>query len=217
MCGENLEGIMARSKSSKKWLKRHFADNYVKKSWQEGYRSRSAYKLLELQDKYDFVKSNMVVLDLGAAPGGWSQVVSKLLDKKGRILALDLLSMEKISGVEFIHGDFYKEETLNNLFKILQEDKVNLILSDMAPNMTGIKAVDQARSMHLAEMVFEFAEKTLVPHGNMLVKIFQGVGFDQYLETLRASFKKVLICKPQSSRGGSRELYLLAKDFKKCR
>ena len=202
---------MARSKSSKKWLKEHFSDQYVKQAQTEGYRSRSAYKLLELQKKYSLIQSHMAVVDLGAAPGGWSQVVVNVLNHTGRVIALDILPFAPIDGVEVIQGDFSEELVFQELLCKLQGSKVNLILSDIAPNLSGIKAVDQARAVYLAELVLDFAERALAQKGGMLVKVFQGEGFDHYFKLLKSRFEQVLTCKPDASRGRSREVYLLAR------
>ena len=183
----------------------------MKKAQQDGYRSRSAYKLLEMQNKYHFIKRNMTIVDLGAAPGGWSQAASSILGTK--IFALDILPMEPIHNIEFMQGDFCDDKTLESLLERINGRKVDLVLSDMAPNLSGINAVDQARSMHLVELAFDFAKQVLSDNGIMVVKIFQGEGTDNYIKSVRNSFKQVINHKPKASRGRSRELYLLAKDF----
>jgi len=205
---------MPQSKSSKRWLQEHFSDEYVKKAQKQGYRARAAFKLLEIQEKDRLIKPGMVVVDLGSAPGGWSQVIIELIKNKGKIFACDILPMEPIDGVEFIQGDFREESIVNQLFEKIEGQKVDVVLSDIAPNIGGIKAVDQARSMYLAGIVLEFAKKVLVPGGSMLIKVFQGAGFDEYLKKLRQHFKKVVSRKPKASRDRSNEIYLLAKGFK---
>ncbi len=201
---------MSHSKSSKKWLKEHFSDKYVKEAQQLGYRSRAACKLIDIQKSDHLIKPNMIIVDLGAAPGGWSQMAAKWLNHSGRIFALDILLMDPISGVEFIQGDFRGKHVFNALLSKLEGKGVDLVMSDMAPNISGIKAVDQAREMYLAELALDFACRVLVPNGDFLVKVFQGEDFDAYLKTLRSQFSRVVIRKPQSSRSRSRELYLLA-------
>lgn len=201
---------MTRSKSSREWLNRHFNDPYVKKAQQQGWRSRAVFKLLEIQERDRIIKPGMQIVDLGAAPGGWSQVAVKLLHGQGRIFALDLLAMEPLAGVEFIQGDFLDEIVLSHLMTQLDGKKIDLVMSDMAPNMSGQKNVDQWRMMHLAEMALEFALKVLSPKGMFLIKIFQGEGSDAYIKSLRQSFTKVVIRKPKASRDESSEVYLLA-------
>jgi 23S rRNA (uridine2552-2'-O)-methyltransferase len=207
---------MKRSKSSKRWLKEHFADDFVKKAQEAGYRSRAAFKLLEIQKKDRLIKPGMVVVDLGAAPGGWSQVAVELLKGKGRVFALDVLPMEPISGVDFICGDFCDEQVLAQLLLKMNGKKVDLVLSDMAPNISGIKVVDQSRSMYLAELALDCAKQILAPKGGFLVKVFQGEGFDAYLKDMRQYFKKVIVRKPQASRGRSREFYILGVGGARC-
>lgn len=200
---------MSRSKSSSRWLKEHFDDDYVKRAQREGYRSRAAYKLLEIQEKDRLIKPGMNIVDLGAAPGGWSQVAARLLKGHGHIVAVDLLLMDGIAGVDFIQGDFETDEIVNQMLEMMKGQKADLVLSDMAPNTSGIKAVDQARMMNLAESALAFAQKVLIPEGAFLIKIFQGEGFDQYLKDLRTIFKKVKTRKPKASRDRSKEVYLL--------
>jgi len=201
---------MARSKSSSRWLSEHFDDQYVKRAQKEGWRSRSAFKLAELQDKYKLIKPGMCVVDLGCAPGGWSQLAVKLVGKNGSVIGLDILPMEPIEGVSFIEGDFTEDEPLQELEKTLAGRAVDLVLSDMAPNMSGMAATDQARSMYLVELAFEFAKDHLKPNGAFVVKIFQGEGFDDFVREVRTQFNKVLVRKPDASRPRSREVYLLA-------
>ncbi len=203
---------MPTSKSSRRWLREHFSDPYVKQAQQEGFRSRAVYKLLELQERDKLFKPGMTVIDLGAAPGGWSQIVANLVGKKGRVIALDILPMDPLPGVEFILGDFSEEAVLSELLKRLGDTKADWVISDMAPNMSGIDSVDQPRSMELAELAFDFAQQVLQPEGGFLVKTFQGEGFDLFLVALRRYFKKVTIRKPKASRDRSREVYLLARN-----
>jgi len=201
---------MARSKSSTRWLQEHFSDPYVKRAQAEGWRSRALFKLEELIERDHLLKPGMVVVDLGAAPGGWSQVVNERLRGSGRIVALDILPMQGIGGVDFIQGDFREESVLQQLETQLSGAKVDLVLSDMAPNMSGVDVVDQARMMHLAELALEFARNWLKPGGAFLIKLFQGAGFDDYVRTLRADFERVSIRKPKASRARSSEVYALA-------
>jgi len=203
---------MARSKSSNRWLSEHFDDHYVKMAQQKGFRSRSAFKLQELQDKYKLIKPGMIVVDLGAAPGGWCQVVRPLVGDSGKVLALDILEMEPVHGVEFIHGDFTEDEPLRALEAALGGRKVDLVLSDMAPNMSGMATIDQAKAMYLAELALEFVKDHLKPGGDYVVKLFQGTDFDGYVRQVRSLFKKVQVRKPKASRPRSREVYLLARD-----
>ena len=204
---------MARSKSSKRWLREHFNDAYVKRSQREGYRSRASYKLLEIQERYRFIKPGMTVVDLGAAPGGWSQVVSELVGDAGRVIATDMLPMDSLPGVEFLQGDFSGSELPAALSERLGDAAADLVISDMAPNMSGVKDIDQPRMMYLAELALELARSLLEPGACFLVKVFQGEGFDAFLQELRKSFKSVKVRKPAASRAGSREIYLLATGF----
>jgi 23S rRNA (uridine2552-2'-O)-methyltransferase len=205
---------MARSKSSHQWLRSHFDDEYVKRAQREGYRSRAVYKLSELQDRDRIIRPGMTVVDLGAAPGGWSQFAAGILRGRGRIIALDILPMEDLAGVDFIQGDFREDAVLESLVKKLGQDKIDLVISDMAPNITGIGSVDQPRSMYLAELASEFADKVLDGGGSLLCKVFQGEGFDLLLKDLRTKYSKVLIRKPKASKPRSREVYLLARGRK---
>ncbi len=202
---------MSRSKSSQRWLREHFADPYVKKAQAEGLRSRAAYKLEELIERDRLLKPGMVVVDLGAAPGGWSQYVRQALGDGGRVLALDILEMPPLAGVEFLHGDFREDAVLSQLETLLDGQRVDLVLSDMAPNMSGVDVVDQARAMHLAELAMEVADNHLRPGGAFLIKLFQGVGFDDYVRELRRRYDKVAIRKPAASRKRSPEVYALAQ------
>ncbi len=204
---------MKRSKSSRQWLNRHFNDDYVKRAQREGYRSRAIFKLMEIQGKDRLIKPGMRVVDLGAAPGGWSQLAKKLVGEKGQVYALDLLEMESIPGVSFIQGDFSEPGPLEELHKALADQKVDLVISDMAPNVTGMASVDQPRAMYLCELALDFAREVLLPGGSLVVKVFQGEGTDQYLKELRASFGRVVSRKPKSSRPKSREIYLVAVNY----
>lgn len=204
---------MKKSKSSNRWLKEHFSDIYVKRAKQEGFRARSVYKLMEIQERYRIIKPNMVVVDLGAAPGGWSEYVVQLIGPRGKIIALDILAMQPIRGVDFIQGDFTQDDVVKNLAACLDERKVDVVLSDMAPNLSGLDVVDQARSMNLAERALGFAQTVLKPGGLFLTKIFQGAGFELFLKTLRRSFGEVKVIKPDASRARSSETFLLARNF----
>ena len=205
---------MARSKSSGRWLKEHFDDVYVKKSQQDGWRSRASYKLLEINKKDRIFKPGMKVVDLGAAPGGWSQVAIELLGDHGRVVASDILPMDGIAGVDFVQGDFTEEAVLENILTTIGSDKVDLVISDMAPNMSGTLSVDQPNAMYLVELALDLARQTLRQGGTFLVKVFQGEGFDAYLKDMKTSFGKVQTRKPDASRARSREVYLLASNFK---
>jgi 23S rRNA (uridine2552-2'-O)-methyltransferase len=205
---------MKRSKSSRQWLDRHFSDDYVKRAQRDGYRSRAVFKLMEIQDKDHLIRTGMRVVDLGAAPGGWSQLARRLVGEQGQVFALDILAMDSIPGVHFIQGDFREPEPLEALHQALAGNQVDLVISDMAPNVTGIASVDQPRAMYLCELALDFAREVLRPGGGMLVKVFQGEGFDQYLQELRAAFGRVVSRKPKASRAKSREIYLVAGNFK---
>lgn len=205
---------MARSKSSSRWLKEHFDDAYVKRAQAEGWRSRAAFKLEELIERDHLLKPGMRVVDLGAAPGGWSQLVQRRLGDSGRVFALDILPMQGIGGVDFIEGDFREAEVLAELEKRLDGHPVDLVLSDMAPNMSGVSVSDQMRAMDLAELALDFCRHWLKPGGAFLIKLFQGAGFDDYLRDLRGSFDRVTMRKPKASRARSREVYALATGFR---
>ncbi|MBE2211308.1 MAG: 23S rRNA (uridine(2552)-2'-O)-methyltransferase RlmE [Xanthomonadaceae bacterium] len=202
---------MSRSKSSQRWLKEHFSDPYVKKAQSEGMRSRAAYKLEELVERDRLLKPGMVVVDLGAAPGGWSQWVRKEMGDAGRVIASDILEMPTLAGVEFLHGDFREDAVLSELETMLDGAAVDLVLSDMAPNMSGVDQVDQARAMHLSELAMAFADDHLRTGGTFLIKLFQGVGFDDYVRDLRRRYAKLAIRKPAASRRRSNEVYALAQ------
>ena len=201
---------MSRSKSSSRWLREHFDDVYVKKAQAEGLRSRAVFKLEELIERDRLLKPGMRVVDLGAAPGGWSQLVRQRLGDNGTVIALDILPMQGIAGVDFLQGDFREEAVLRELESRLDGQKVDRVLSDMAPNMSGVALADQIRAMDLAELALDFSRQWLKPGGSFLIKLFQGVGFDDYLRSLRAEFSRVTMRKPKASRARSREVYALA-------
>ena len=204
----------ARPKNSRDWVKRHLSDPYVKRSQAEGYRSRSTYKLSEIIDKEKLMKAGMTVVDLGSAPGGWSQWVVKKVGAKGKVVAIDLLEMEPVAGVHLIRADFCEQAGLGAVVGAIGGEKVDLVISDMAPNLTGIVITDQARLFALAEMALEFAVKFLKPKGVFLVKVFQGAGFEPYVALMREHFRYVSAKKPDASRDESRETYLLAREVK---
>ena len=204
---------VGKSKSSRRWLDRHFKDEFVKRAQKEGYRSRAAYKLLEIQERDRILKPGQTVVDLGAAPGGWCQVAKRIVGTKGKVIGLDILSMEPIEDVDFIQGDFREEGPLQQLTELLDDRPVDLVISDMAPNVSGMAAVDQPRSIYLCELALEFAKQVLRPGGGMVVKVFQGEGFDQYLKEVRGCFGKVVSRKPKASRSNSREVYLVAGNY----
>jgi 23S rRNA (uridine2552-2'-O)-methyltransferase len=206
---------MARKKSSSKsWLKEHFRDPYVQRAQRDGYRSRACYKLLELQQKDKLIKPGMTVIDLGSAPGGWSQVAAKLVGRKGRVIASDILPMDSLEDVEFIQGDFTEEAVFEHIMAATGDQPVDLVISDMAPNMSGMSAVDQPRSMYLVELALDLARQVLRPGGAFICKVFHGEGFDELLRDARRSFGKVLTRKPAASRARSREVYLVARDYR---
>ncbi|RDS85989.1 23S rRNA (uridine(2552)-2'-O)-methyltransferase RlmE [Dyella psychrodurans] len=205
---------MPRSKSSSRWLREHFDDVYVKKAQAEGLRSRAVFKLEELIERDNLLKPGMRVVDLGAAPGGWSQLVRQRLGDSGTVVALDILPMQGIAGVDFLQGDFREESVLHALEARLDGQKLDLVLSDMAPNMSGVALADQIRAMDLAELALDFSRHWLKPGGAFLIKLFQGTGFDDYLRGLRADFTRVSMRKPKASRARSREVYALATGFK---
>ena len=205
---------MKKSQSSKQWLRRHVNDPYVQRSKREGYRSRSAYKLIEIDEKDRILKAGQLVVDLGAAPGGWSQVVAKKLGGTGLLIAIDILPMEPVAGATVIAADFTGRKGLEALQTALSGRQVDVVLSDMAPNLSGIAISDQAKSMYLAELARDFAQLQLKRDGAFLVKIFQGAGYDDYLKSLRRAFEKVVVRKPDASRDESAEQYLLARGLK---
>ena len=200
---------MAKSKSIRRWLSEHFDDQYVKKAHQQGLRSRAAFKLMELNEKYHLLRKGMLVVDLGSAPGSWTQVVQRALGGTGQIIALDILPMDPLEDVHFIQGDFTEDEPLALLEETMKGHYADLVLSDMAPNMSGMGAVDQPRAMYLAELALAFAEKWLEPGGSFVVKVFHGEGFDGFVKEVRSMFEKVQIKKPSASRPRSREVYIL--------
>ena len=200
---------MKRTKTSKSWMAEHVNDPFVQRAKSEGWRARAAYKLMEIDDKDKLIRPGMIVVDLGAAPGSWSQVANKRVGEVGRVFALDLLPMEPIPGVEFMQGDFHDEEFVERFEEILGGRQVDLVMSDIAPNISGIPSSDQARSIYLDELALDFARKHLAVGGRFLVKVFQGEGFDAFRKQIEVDFKSVLVRKPQASRGRSSEVYLL--------
>jgi 23S rRNA (uridine2552-2'-O)-methyltransferase len=205
---------MARSKSSSAWLKRHVNDPYVHRARAHGYRSRAAYKLIEIADREGFARPGDAVVDLGAAPGGWAQALAERLGRSGRVVAVDLLEIAPIPGVIIVRGDFREETVLQRLEDALDGRKLDLVVSDMAPNLSGVRATDQARSVHLCELALAFAKDHLKPRGAFLVKIFQGTGYPEFLAAMRAVFIAVASRKPGASRGDSKEMYLVGKGLK---
>ncbi len=208
---------MARSKSSGSWLKEHFDDEYVKRSQKEGYRSRAIYKLQEIQQKDNLIRPNMQVVDLGAAPGGWSQYATELVGEKGRVVASDILPIDPLPFVEFVQGDFTEESVLNEILDVLKKDQCNfladVVISDMAPNVTGVETIDQPRSIYLCELSLDMSRMILKPGGAFVAKLFQGDGSDAFVKDVKSSFRKVKIRKPKASRPRSREVYVVAQDF----
>jgi 23S rRNA (uridine2552-2'-O)-methyltransferase len=209
---------MAKSKSSNAWLQEHFDDEYVKKSQQDGYRSRAVYKLIEIQQKERFIKPNMNIIDLGAAPGGWSQYAAKLVGKQGRVIASDILDIAPLPFVEFIKGDFTEQSVLDEILSVLKQDntknsQLDVVISDMAPNISGVESIDLPRSLYLCELALALARDVLKPGGSLVVKLFQGQGSDAYLKDVRSSFHQVKIRKPKASRARSKEVYVVARKF----
>jgi 23S rRNA (uridine2552-2'-O)-methyltransferase len=202
-----------RTKSSARWLAEHNSDEYVKRAHREGWRSRAVFKLQELQESERLLRPGIRCVDLGAAPGGWSQYAARIIGGKSRIVATDILPMDAIPGVDFVLGDFREETVLAEVLAAVGAEKVDLVLSDMAPNMAGIDAVDQPRSMYLAELALEFADRVLAPGGDLLVKLFQGAGFEDIIKTARSRYGRVVTKKPKASRTRSPEIYLLARQF----
>ncbi|MAE34036.1 MULTISPECIES: 23S rRNA (uridine(2552)-2'-O)-methyltransferase RlmE [Thalassolituus] len=205
---------MARSKSSADWLKEHVDDIWVQKAQQDGYRTRASYKLIELDDKDKLIRPGSVVVDLGSAPGGWSQVVAQRVGEKGLVIASDILEMDAIADVTFIQGDFTTEEVYDQLVDVIDGRPVDLVISDMAPNMSGMSSIDQPGAMYLVELALDMARQVLKPNGSFVAKVFQGEGFDAYLADMKQSFAKVMIRKPKASRARSREVYIVAKGFR---
>ena len=205
---------MAKKGSSRRWMHEHLSDEFVKKAQKEGYRSRAVYKLLEIVEKKAIIRNGDKVLDLGAAPGGWSQVAAKLVGSQGKVIASDILPIELIDGVDFLQGDFTDQSVYDDLLVMTDGAKVDVVLSDMAPNMSGQLSVDQPKSMYLAELAIEMAIKTLNPGGSFVVKVFQGDGLDVFVQNAKKAFKKVSVIKPKASRPRSKEVYLLASQLK---
>ncbi|MBF7073203.1 23S rRNA (uridine(2552)-2'-O)-methyltransferase RlmE [Glaciecola sp. MH2013] len=205
---------MAKAKSNKKWMEEHVNDIYVKKAQVDGYRSRASYKLIEINEKDKLFGHGSVVMDLGSAPGGWSQIVAPIVGDSGRVIASDILPMDGIPGVSFIQGDFTDEKVYEQIVAKLGDDLVDAVISDMAPNMSGVATTDQYASMYLVELALDMARNVLKPNGSFCAKVFQGVGYDAYVKDLRTSFSKVIVRKPAASRPRSREVYLVAKGFK---
>jgi 23S rRNA (uridine2552-2'-O)-methyltransferase len=206
--------MAARTKSSARWLNEHVNDPYVKQAQKDGYRSRSSYKLIQLNEKDRLIRPGMLVVDLGSAPGGWSQVAGRLVGAKGRVLATDILPMDPVNNVDFIQGDFTDESVLKQILEQLGDRKPDLVLSDIAPNISGIDSADQASSMYLVELALDMVRQVLKPKGDFVAKVFQGTGSDAFLKDLRTSFEKVLIRKPAASRARSREVYMVAKGLR---
>lgn len=195
-------------------MQEHFEDEYVKMAQAQGYRSRAVFKLKEIQDKDRLIKPGMNIIDLGAAPGGWSQFTRQIVGKKDKVIALDILAMEPLEGVDFIQGDFREQAVLDRLYAVLDGASINLVMSDMAPNMSGNKAIDQPRSIYLGELALDTAKAVLAKNGVFLVKLFHGAGFEEFYKEVQQSFARVMIRKPKASRPRSNEVYILAKDFK---
>lgn len=205
---------MSKSKSSHDWLNEHFDDHYVKQAQALGYRSRAAFKLKEINDKEQLIKPGMNVIDLGAAPGGWSQIVAEILQNRGTVIASDILPMDAIAGVDFVQGDFTEDAVLEEILNKIDNRQFDLLISDMAPNISGMNAIDQPKAMYLVELALDLAKNVLKQDGHFLIKVFQGEGFESFHHELQMHFKKVLTRKPKSSRARSREVFLLAKGFK---
>ena len=208
---------MKRSKTSSSWMREHVNDFYVKSAKQQGFRSRAAFKLLEVDERDRLLAPGMTVVDLGAAPGGWSQVTAEKVGARGKVIALDILQMQPIAGVDFICGDFREDAVLRELRSKLQGKAADLVICDMSPNISGVASRDQAQSMELAEFVLEFSSQVLKPQGRLLVKVFQGEDFEDFLKTMRSRFKEVISRKPGASRGRSSEIYLLGKGLRQLK
>ena len=205
---------MAKKGSSRRWMHEHLSDEFVKKAQKEGYRSRAVYKLLEIIEKNSIIKNGDKVLDLGAAPGGWSQVAANFVGSRGKVIASDILPIDEIDGVDFLQGDFTEQAVYDDLLVMTDGTKIDVVLSDMAPNMSGQLSVDQPKSMYLAELAIDMAIKSLKPNGSFIVKVFQGDGFDTFVQNARKTFQKVSVIKPKASRPRSKEVYLLASQLK---
>lgn len=210
---KSYKHMAKRSKTSGRWLQEHFDDVYVQQAQAQGLRSRAAFKLQEINEQDKLLKPGMTVVDLGAAPGGWSQYAARVLDGKGRVIATDILEMDAMADVEILTGDFREDAVLQSLMDLIGSQPADLVMSDMAPNMSGMKAVDQPKAMYLCELAEALADDILRPGGNFLIKVFQGEGFDMYLKNLRQKYQKVVTRKPKSSRDRSPEVYLLAKGY----
>ena len=204
---------MAKSKN-RTWIKQHVKDPYVLQSQRDGYRSRASYKLLEIVEKARLIKPGMTIVDLGSAPGGWSQVATKMVGHKGTVVAVDILPMNPIAGVSFIQGDFTEEDILAELLEKIGNEPVDLVISDMAPNLTGMKAVDQPAVVYLADLAVDLAQQVLTEDGTFIAKLFQGEGFDEFVRNIRKVFNVVSLKKPDASRSKSREVYLVAKGLR---
>ncbi|MDG1254010.1 MAG: 23S rRNA (uridine(2552)-2'-O)-methyltransferase RlmE [Glaciecola sp.] len=205
---------MAKPKPGKKWMEEHLNDPYVKKAQVDGYRSRASYKLIEINEKDKLYQSGNIVMDLGSAPGGWSQVIAPVVGSKGRVIASDILPMDGIVGVSFIQGDFTDERVYDAILNLLGDDRVDTVVSDMAPNLSGVNTTDQYSSIYLVELALDMARNVLKPGGCFCAKVFQGVGYEEYVKDVRQSFSKVIIRKPAASRARSREVYVVGKGFK---
>ena len=205
---------MARSKTSSRWLQEHVNDPFVKQAQKDGYRSRSSYKLIQLDERDRLIRPGMLIVDLGSAPGGWSQVAARLVGAKGRVVATDILPMDGLNHVEFVQGDFTEQATFDAVLERLGGKPADLVICDIAPNISGVDVSDQAASMYLVELALDFARRVLRPKGDFVAKVFQGEGSDQYLKDVRGSFDKVAVRKPAASRARSREVYVVAKGFK---
>lgn len=205
---------MGRSKTSKQWLKEHFDDVYVRRAKEEGYRSRASFKLLEIQEQDKLIRQGMTIVDLGAAPGGWSQVAANFAGEKGQVIASDILPIDSLPGVEFLQGDFTEDAVLERLIELLKDRQVDLVISDMAPNISGMKDIDLPRVMHLAELALDLAKSVLKPDGGFLVKVFHGEGYEELQKGLKGSFSSLKVRKPKASRARSSEIYLLAAGFR---
>jgi 23S rRNA (uridine2552-2'-O)-methyltransferase len=204
---------MARSKTSKQWMDEHVNDPYVKKAKIDGYRSRASYKIIEINEKDKIIRAGNLVMDLGSAPGGWSQVVAPLVGDLGRVIASDILPMDGIIGVTFIQGDFTEAEVYDDILSTLNGDKVDVVVSDMSPNLSGVNTTDQYSSIYLVELALDMARNVLKPGGSFCAKVFQGVGYEEYAKEVRKSFDKVVVRKPAASRARSREVYIVGKGF----
>ncbi|GAA0786859.1 23S rRNA (uridine(2552)-2'-O)-methyltransferase RlmE [Marinobacterium sediminicola] len=205
---------MARSKSSARWLNEHVNDPFVKQAQKDGYRSRASYKLLALNEKDKLIKPGMLVIDLGSAPGGWSQIASQLVGEKGKVIASDILPMDALPDVDFIQGDFTEESVFDEIMSVIDGRPVDVVISDMAPNLSGVAAADQAGSIYLIELALDMAQQVLKPKGSFVAKAFQGEGYEEFVKQVREHFDTVLIRKPEASRARSREVYVVGKGFK---